>query len=263
VRRLQVFQEHGEALCNWAQRGFRAEKLVIFDEHLDFKYIDEARVEHLRACEKSTSLLSKHNRCSAAECRDGYLYGYDDFLYAAWKLGMLSQVIWVLPPNADFAQSLWRSLEHVRGATIDTLNSWRCTDNDAEITFGGLHIIATTCDELVKLDLTSARVDIDLDYFDSCYPDVDGEIERFCSLLERIGIVSEVQTATLSVTTGFLRKEGLALPSKLTTRLGLSAVYGTSPDYLFHWDKIRSNEGRERNERALRLIQQGHFKDSD
>ena len=93
---IPVFEEHGEVLALWVERGWERERVVVFDHHLDFKRIAPAALLRLREAHDPVALNAL---CRDLPTRDDdrYAFGLDDFLYAAAFLGVVREIVWVYP----------------------------------------------------------------------------------------------------------------------------------------------------------------------
>lgn len=223
AERMLVFQEHGEVLPHWFERGFSRASLVMFDEHLDFKFIPESRLVPLLA--EFQAGERPRGRDSALASRKDHGYGFDDFLYAAWRLGLLGRLHWVIPcPQQHRAASpgalLWSQLETVQGLGHRAMETWESGPGWAQVQLDGLQISVSSRVELTRrIPSGPWRLDLDLDYFESYFPAVELELNPVADTLEDLGLTLE--TACLSIANGFLRPEGRQLATWLANRFQL------------------------------------------
>lgn len=154
-------------LCEWHDRGVRDATVVYLDAHLDLQHVGDERLAQLRdadteafrALEKPDHLLPD----------DGYVFGLENFLYPASRLGIVGHLIWVAPPHVEVGASA-QVLEHVQqmdGVTLDELASIRRAPGGwYEATLLGLRLTICTLEQLAAVAPPDhSFVDIDVDYF--------------------------------------------------------------------------------------------------
>ncbi len=163
-----IFEEHSAVLAEWRQRDFSRQTLVYLDAHLDLQFISEARMGRLRAT-KSIEEFVALEKPDHLLPDDNYVYGLENFLYAASDLGIVEHLIWVAPPHVDIGQSE-KVLDYVQqmdGVTFDELTHFRKTDGGwHEGTLLGLKITACNLEHLPYIQTgADCLVDIDTDFF--------------------------------------------------------------------------------------------------
>lgn len=163
-----IYEEHCSVLADWIDRGFQGKTLVYVDAHLDLQFIRDDRMQRLGAAaargdigalEKTDYLLP-----------DGdFVYGIENFLYAAAKLGVIDRLIWVSPPHVDIRLSpeVLDYVQQIDGVTFEELTAIRPTAESCyEATLLGLDITFCGVDGLERLSIPDGSlVDIDTDFF--------------------------------------------------------------------------------------------------
>lgn len=94
-----VVEDHSEALCQWYRSGVNSAILLHFDAHDDFfsKLVTiSASDATIRAALETQSCAELQPRVSH-QIQSDALYGIADFIYPAWRLGVISEVWWVVP----------------------------------------------------------------------------------------------------------------------------------------------------------------------
>jgi len=163
-----IYEEHCSVLADWIDRGFHGKTLVYVDAHLDLQFIREERMQKLRAAATRDEItaLEKTNHLLP----DGdFVYGIENFLYAASQLGVIDRLIWVSPPHVDIRLSpqVLDYVQQIDGVTFEELTSIRKTaDSCYEATLLGLDITFCGVDGLERLSIPEdSLVDIDTDFF--------------------------------------------------------------------------------------------------
>lgn len=163
-----VFEEHSAVLAEWRRRGLFRQTLVYLDAHLDLQFINEERMDRLRASKsvEEFAALEKPNHLLP----DGnYVYGLENFLYAASDLGFIEHLVWVAPPHVDISNSQ-QVIDHVQqmdGVTFEEVTHFKKTEGGwYEGALLGLRITICDLEHLPLVHLpTECLVDIDTDFF--------------------------------------------------------------------------------------------------
>ena len=155
-------------LADWIHRGFQGKTLVYVDAHLDLQFIRDERMQRLRAAatRDEVTALEKTNHLLP----DGdFVYGIENFLYAAAQLGVIDRLIWVSPPHVDIRLSpeVLDYVQQIDGVTFEELAGIRKTPESCyEATLLGLDITFCGVDQLDHLSIPEdSLVDIDTDFF--------------------------------------------------------------------------------------------------
>ena len=163
-----IYEEHCSVLADWIDRGFQGKTLVYVDAHLDLQFISDERMQRLgdAATRDEIGVLEKTDHLLP----DGdFVYGIENFLYAAAKLGVIDRVIWVSPPHVDIRLSpaVLDYVQQIDGVTFEELTAIRQTEESCyEATLLGLDITFCGVDGLERLSIPEGSlVDIDTDFF--------------------------------------------------------------------------------------------------
>jgi len=241
-----IFEEHAAALVEWQRRELYGQTLIYLDAHLDLQFIDEERMARLAAT-KSVEEFAALEKPDHLLPDGGYVFGLENFLYAASQLGIINHLIWVAPPHVDVSHSQ-HVLDHVQqmdGVTFDELTLFKKSDGGwYEGTLLGLEI--TICN-LAHLPLIPAPaeylIDIDADFFVALPQDRawTGPATVY-EVLQRSFATPILVTVSRSVGSGFmpLRYRYFAdyLEALWLQRAEVAAHYAR----LFQFDRKLSNE---------------------
>lgn len=163
-----VVEEHSGSLVEWYERGLHGRTLVFLDAHLDLQFIGEERISRLidagspdrfRQLEKPDHLLP-----------DGdYVFGLENWLYAAHRLGIVERLIWVAPPHVDisYSEGVLRHVQQMDGVTLDEILSIeQSADGWYHGKLLGLDIVVCNLEHLPSVEPPAGSlIDIDTDYF--------------------------------------------------------------------------------------------------
>jgi len=101
VSKPNVVENHSQALVYWAGKGYSDCTLIHIDAHDDLRRIPEDRISRLQTIFKERDLEALKSSDSAG---DQGLYHPGNFLYAAYRLGIITKVYWIIPfPCFSFA----------------------------------------------------------------------------------------------------------------------------------------------------------------
>lgn len=162
---LVVCDEHSQALVAWTRRGIRGRALVVLDARLDLKRISDERLTWLRKT-RSPVEMARLDRGHALMPLRHSAYGPDDFLFAAHRLGVISEIIWVRPEYLAQDQTGLRQLSLFDGMSTADLGSFNRRGTVTRGQLLGIPLILCGIQDLASLDLPAdAILDIDLGYF--------------------------------------------------------------------------------------------------
>ncbi|MBD2489583.1 tetratricopeptide repeat protein [Aulosira sp. FACHB-615] len=207
-----ITEEHSSQLHVWHQLGWKNVTLIYLDEHLDFQYISENHITALKKCQTSAE-LAQLERPSHIFPDDKYSYGIENFLFAAHRLGIIENLIWVtltpknkLPNSIKYMRKLRGFLQQHNAFTVNDITNIAITEDIATATVFGLKITVCGYEDLKKLKLPeNTFIDIDIDYFIGLpeqYPLVDPENVFAC--LKSLPINYDTVTLTRSVSSGYM-----------------------------------------------------------
>lgn len=207
--RVLVVQDHSEVLCAWYEAGVRGLPLIHIDAHPDW-YSAQLRIE--RPVEEVREALEAGS-CAELAPRVGYwargdaLYGIADFVYPAFRLGVVREVWWVVPARRRMPQAAFepfrRWLRDRWQFPDDFLAALRYDGAVVRGTFRGLPVRLVTLDDLPSLS-EPVLLDVDVDYLVSLYRDEgrDGMLDVlswFFRALAGKGLRSDFVTVARSV----------------------------------------------------------------
>lgn len=112
---VAAVEAHSEALVLWLERGIRGATLVHVDAHNDLREIPPEKAAAIEALARRGDLRAMRRADSPGE--DG-LYHEGSFVTAALRLGIVRNIVWVLPArDGESAQAELRRLEK-RGLNV-------------------------------------------------------------------------------------------------------------------------------------------------
>ncbi|MFI6153822.1 hypothetical protein ACIBCA_14115 [Kitasatospora sp. NPDC051170] len=222
---LTIVPEHGHVLPVWDVRGFREERLLFFDRHLDLKHLPAADCEALAGLRgRPEELAAQCRRLPFREPGHGR-YGLDDFLYPALAGGWLSSVCWVVPGQAgrDPGAALLGALSlvpHVGRRVIETFarEPWGVR---AELPVGTIACTGLPGLRPELLDTITA-VDFDIDFFVDSDGSVDHTVTETVAALAPLRDRIDSWSGSMSVSSGFVPQEFASLADRLAEALGLT-----------------------------------------
>ncbi|MCX4241315.1 hypothetical protein [Paraliomyxa miuraensis] len=186
----------------WYRHALRGATIITLDAHLDLRAIDPERIEALHRCRDAARIESRQAPVCWASST-AWSYDLEDFLLAAWSLGLIGRVLRVArscPDPLRWAEHL-TSVDGVGPCDLDSLEPG---PHGPSIELFGVPVVATALVHLASLDARAPRVlDIDLDYF------VDGhgvpwiEVEDVLAQLDPLRPRLQLLTIARSVDSGF------------------------------------------------------------
>jgi hypothetical protein len=225
---ISVFEEHSAVLANWSARGFQDETVVCFDRHLDLKKIADEQVERLKAVKMDPAAVSALERDFAFRDDGSYVYGFDNFVFAAAALGYISRFVWVVPEPVLFSvvkltSILWNSLSLVPDYGNEIIRTVVMKAHSARCIVNGATVEITTLRRLASVQgLESAHIDVDLDFFCERYGHCDHSISELVAVLRAASFEKRFESLALSINSGFLPESARGWVPKLGSLLGRS-----------------------------------------
>lgn len=203
-----LYEEHCSVLADWHARRYQGQTLVYLDAHLDLQHISETRLSKLanaanidafKALEKPSHFIPDND----------YIYGLENFLYPAFKLGIISQLVWVAPPHVPVELSIQvlSFVQQMDGVQFEELTSFKQTPNGwYEGKLLGLPITVCRLEQLKDLSLPDHYlIDIDTDYFVSLPEDKAWiDPQSVFDTLSAIDGNSAMVSISRSVSSGFM-----------------------------------------------------------
>jgi hypothetical protein len=203
-----IFEEHCTVLAAWQRCGLRGKTLVYLDAHLDLQRVNETRMQRLRSA-PSPEAFAAFEKPDHLLPDGEYVYGLENFLYPASRLGIVSRLVWVRPPHVrvDHSRQVLSYAQQMDGVTFDELCAFRRSAAGCyEGTLLGLPLTICTFEQLPMLDIPArSLLDIDTDYFLSLPEDrIWIEPAAVVAALRRSVIDPEFTSIARSVGSGFL-----------------------------------------------------------
>ncbi|TWU01112.1 hypothetical protein Pla52n_44840 [Stieleria varia] len=209
-------------LGHWYGRGVKGKTLVCFDAHLDVQFIAADRIQRLLDAESVVQVerLAKPHHLFPEQ---GFSYSIEDFLYAAFRLGIIERLVWVAPPHVSIEHSASSidELTQMKGVALADAHSFRLIAPGASDAIAGqlLGLPITICrhNDLARLNLpTDTLIDIDIDYFVSLPGDQLGtDPAVIAATLDALPLNDPQRTISLSYHSGFLPHRFRPLASDL------------------------------------------------
>lgn len=203
-----IFEEHSSVLPEWWQRKEKGKTLIYLDAHLDLQYVNQQRMALIESCTqlKQVKCLEKPHHLLPDE---GYVYSLENFLYPAFRLGIINRLIWVSPPHVktDHSQNVLDHVQQMDGVSNDELSCFRKhASGYYEGKLLGLDIVICAYEQLEKIALPEdSLIDIDTDYFVSLPSDESWiDPQRVFKEIERLRLKTGYITISRSVSSGFM-----------------------------------------------------------
>jgi tetratricopeptide (TPR) repeat protein len=205
-----IFEEHSAVLPEWKRQRIEGKTLIYLDAHIDLQVVSQKRMAALENCTTAEELAKLDKPHHMLPDR-GYSYSIEDFLYPAYRLGMISRLIWVNPPQQQEqnqegkTQEILGKLQSMEGLSLEDLASFKLVGNIVEGKLLGLDVVICDYRDLAQLQLPEdSLIDIDIDYFIELPADepwIDPQ-EVFTSL-QQLPLTSDFVTITRSVSSGY------------------------------------------------------------
>jgi tetratricopeptide (TPR) repeat protein len=215
VPAVHLFENHSDALIAWRRAGVRDRILVHLDGHADLDWLPDATIARLAAAD-ADDLHALQRHPYAVEGKTLQKFGNRDFIYPAARLGIVRQLVWVVPDgtlrNADAAEDLVRRtiLSKLQMISLDEAKTLRFENRTVRGTILGLNVIICELGDLPAFD-EPVLLDVDLDFL--TIPSAGSQnvsaqaAEEPDALVERLrarGVRTDLATVSLSTIGGFL-----------------------------------------------------------
>lgn len=169
ARDVVLVEHHSEALPAWRRAGVRDRIALHLDGHADFDWLPDTAIARF-AGETPGGLAALAHHPLALDGETHRRYGIWNFLYPAARLGLVREIVWVVP-DGTFAhradpERLVRELlfAKVHGMTLEEAGAWTFEERRARGRAIGVPILVTELADLPRID-EPVLLDIDLDYF--------------------------------------------------------------------------------------------------
>jgi tetratricopeptide (TPR) repeat protein len=165
--KVQLHDEHHQALDTWLNENASAATLVVLDAHLDVNWLPDAYISYVRQRQESKKI--SHLGGGDLLVRDLPYFDIQNFLYLAHRLGIISRLVWVTPelaPNrAPF--HLNRYLHKMQRLDEREYHSFKTGEHSIKGQLYGIPLEICGLHQLenIRLDGDNLLLDIDLDYF--------------------------------------------------------------------------------------------------
>lgn len=227
---IHVHEKHSSALVAWRQDGVSDRIVVHLDAHADFDWLPDETVARMAAT-LPAELGSLESDPFRPDPNPLTRFGTGNFLYAAARLGILRELVWVVPDGTfDEAGARRRLVDDVLVGRMQMVSeeearSFRAEGNRLRGTLLGVPVTICTLADLPEI-AEPVLLDIDLDFFtvrSALSPSVDASPwilprEVFAALDAR-GIRAEVATVSLSTMSGSVPPEARWLGDEIRSRL--------------------------------------------
>lgn len=258
-------EEHGQVLPIWQKLGLKNQKLIIFDRHLDYRPIPPKRINNILKWEKD----KEYYPIRKFHYQDDYTFawGIDDFLYAAHKLKIISEIFWVYPLKSqnpkEIGKKLFQYMEYLPNIGEEFVKSFKFTSYGAKTQIEGLtiHILSPQTLDFLD-DGNEYLVDFDLDFFVTKSGTKLYEVKEIALLLNNFKSKLTYASICYSVSSGFLPESFRYLRDDLIIELNLKKDVETFKDETFSNIKIISehhiNPSDQKALHSFTLLPGGH-----
>jgi tetratricopeptide (TPR) repeat protein len=230
VPEIHVYENHSSALIAWRRAGVRGRILVHLDGHIDYDWLPDETVARIAAASPDELRDLEHHPYAM----DGEAYsrfGIWNFIYPAARLGLVREMVWVVPDGTlqdAFSISQlahFQILEKLQRVTVQEAAGLR---REGRVLHGTLLDMPVTICELSDLpDLPEpVLLDIDLDYFTTRSAVTQGVTrgpwttpETVIGQLRDHGVRTDLVTVSLSTIGGFMPPAARWLGSTLREQL--------------------------------------------
>ena len=215
IPRVHLFENHSSALMAWRDADVRDRVVVHLDGHADFDWLPDETIARLAAAEPGR--LGEYEVHPYA-MDDRTLAGFSiwNFIYPAVRLGMVRELIWVVPDGTLSDDTAARKLVRERLVykmqmiSLDEARQLRITNGVIRGQILGTPVYICELADLPALD-EPVLLDIDIDYFTTRSalslrvterPWID-PLKTLAELRDR-GVRSDLVTLSLSTIGGYM-----------------------------------------------------------
>ncbi len=163
IPEIEMFEDHSGALVSWMKKGHEDMTLVHVDHHSDCEYVPEHKIQRLRKLyeNKEWDEILKHKD------KGGVLFSLADFIYPAYKLGIVKKVYWVTTLDLFWSNNplpVVQAYLRENKYSDDIIDSFRIDGKTATGSVHGLEVTISTLDDLPPIQ-EPVMLSIDIDYF--------------------------------------------------------------------------------------------------
>jgi tetratricopeptide (TPR) repeat protein len=230
VRTVQLLENHAGALIVWRRAAVRDRVLVHLDGHADLDWLPDVTIARFAAADADElSAMEQHPYATDGETLRRF--GSRNFIYPAARLGLVRELVWVVPDGTLHAPQA--SEELVRRLILGKmqmipLDEARGIHDDGRSIRGtvlGLEVTICELDDLPAFD-EPVLLDVDLDYL-TTRSVISEEVDARPSstpqaLVDRLrgrGIRTDLATIAFSTVGGFVPPQCRWLGPALTSAL--------------------------------------------
>jgi tetratricopeptide (TPR) repeat protein len=209
-------ENNSDALVRWKLAGVRDRIVVHLDGHIDLDWLPEETLEAIRAAGSEEELRALEAHPHDLEAPAHGRFGIWNYLYPAWRLGIVREMIWVVPDGTlsdpEGFGKLRRDLLalHLQGVSAEEVLAFTLEGGVASGTVLGLPVRVLELAALPALE-EPVLLDLDADYFGTA--DATGQrptylpLRSVAAVMERLaelGLRSDLATLCNSNVGGFL-----------------------------------------------------------
>jgi tetratricopeptide (TPR) repeat protein len=162
---IHLMEEHNESLIFWWKNKTKDAIVIHIDPHDDFQPVQKSKVEKVKR------LLSEGKLEKALKNEDigeETLVQIGDWLYTAYKLGLIKKVVWIMPVGSS-PQEIKNHIQQYARFTEKELVFTRESENIVEGRVFGCPFVFTNLsslsDILSKIQNENLLFDLDMDFF--------------------------------------------------------------------------------------------------
>jgi tetratricopeptide (TPR) repeat protein len=215
VPAVHVYENHSSALIAWRRADVRGRILVHLDGHIDYDWLPDETVARIAAASPDELRDLEHH--PYAMDGDAYSrFGIWNFIYPAARMGIVREMVWVVPDGTmqdAFSISQlahFRLLDQLQKVAVQEAVALRRDGNVLRGTLLGLPVTICELQDLPDLP-EPVLLDIDLDYFTTRSAISQGVTrgpwttpEAVLDALRERGVRTDLVTISLSTIGGFL-----------------------------------------------------------
>ncbi|UCH80861.1 MAG: hypothetical protein JSW20_14165 [Nitrospiraceae bacterium] len=164
VSNIAMVEDHSEVLVQWMKAGYKDMVLVNVDHHDDLRLIPEYKINRLISLYKDKKwdeILRERDR----GIRSLYILG--DFIYAAYRLGIVKKLYWVGSSGFLYHKDILQgadALLRAFGYADDVIATFQKRGNTVTGSIFGLDVTISSIESLPKIK-KPVLLTIDTDYF--------------------------------------------------------------------------------------------------
>ena len=97
AKHVAIIEDHSDALLYWLEQGRSQRTVLHIDTHDDSRVVNDETIQHLAAFADAKDYTTLKDKSGVAYSTGGKVFNIGNFLYAGYRLGVVREVIWVLP----------------------------------------------------------------------------------------------------------------------------------------------------------------------